>query len=118
MKVFSNRNKIKSKKFGYKEVAQVIKYYKWEIDMRVPAEIYKGIEYIRISSLPMDQKTHLYKSLNRKLIINILKDESLLNDCLQYQHYMAWYENIYKTAVEEKSIEVSAKSPIPTLVFK
>lgn len=88
--------------------------------MRVQSEIYKGIEYIRISSLPIDQKNHIYKSLNHKLIINILKDESLLNDCLQYQHYIIWYENIYKTAVEAKStIEVSAKkSPVLTLAFK
>ncbi|HEV8513834.1 MAG TPA: hypothetical protein VGQ59_11175 [Cyclobacteriaceae bacterium] len=86
--------------------------------MRVPSEIYKGIEYIRISALPADQKDHLYKSLNHKLIINILKDESLLNDCLQYQHYITWYENVYKTTVEGKSIEVSAKSPVLTLAFK
>lgn len=86
--------------------------------MRVPSEIYRGIEYIRISSLPIDQKNHLYKSLNQKLIINILKDESLLNDCLQYQHYITWYENIYKAAPEGKPIEVSAKSPSLTLAFK
>ena len=86
--------------------------------MRVPSEIYKGIEYVRISSLPMDQKAHLHISLNRKLIINILKDESLLIDCLQYQHYLTWYENIYKTAIEGKAIEVPAKSPVFTLAFK
>jgi hypothetical protein len=86
--------------------------------MRVPSEIYKGIEYIRISSLPIDQKNHLHKSLNHKLIINILKEKSLLNDCLQYQHYITWYENIYKTAIEGKSIGVTAKSPALTLAFK
>jgi len=86
--------------------------------MRIASEIYKGIEYIRISSLPTDQKEHLYKSLNHKLIINILKDESLLNDCLQYQHYITWHENIYKSAAEGKSNEVSAKSPILTLAFE
>jgi len=95
------------------------------IDMRVPSESYKGIEYIRISSLPLDQKKDLYKSLNHKLIINILKDDSLLNDCLQYQHYITWYENIYKTGVQEnnrtikeKSIEASSKSPVLTLALK
>ena len=95
------------------------------IDMRVPAESYKGIEYIRISSLPLDQKKDLYKSLNHKLIINILKDDSLLNDCLQYQHYITWYENIYrpevqvnKTANQEKLIEVPSKSPVLTLALK
>ena len=86
--------------------------------MRATSENYKGIEYIRISSLPIDQKKYLYKSLNHKLIINILKDDSLMNDCLQYQHYATWYENIYKTETEGKSIEVSTQSPVLTLAFK
>jgi sensor histidine kinase YesM len=86
--------------------------------MRVLAENFKGIEYIRISSLPDDQKNRLYKSLNHKLIINILKDDSLMNDCLQYQHYITWYENIYKAIMEEKSVEVPTESPVLTLAFK
>jgi hypothetical protein len=86
--------------------------------MRVTSENYKGIEYIRISALPLDQKKHLYKSLNHKLIINILKDNSLMNDCLQYQHYVTWYENIYKTMVQERSVEVSANSSALTLAFE
>jgi hypothetical protein len=86
--------------------------------MRAAAEKYKGIEYVRVSSLPADQKEHLYKSLNHQLIINILKDNSLLNDCLQYQHYITWYENIYKTMTQEKTIEVHANSHVLTLAFK
>lgn len=86
--------------------------------MRATAENYKGIEYIRISSLPAEQKKNIYQSLNHKLIINILKEKSLLNDCLQYQHYITWYENVYKTTVQEKPVEVHAHSPILTLAFK
>jgi len=86
--------------------------------MRVTSENYKGIEYIRISSLPVDQKKYLYNSLNHKLIINILKDNSLMNDCLQYQHYVTWYENIYKTMVQERSVEAPANSSALTLAFK
>jgi hypothetical protein len=86
--------------------------------MKAAAEKYKGIEYIRISSLPANQKEYLYKSLNHKLIINILKDKSLLNDCLQYQHYITWYENIYETMTQEKPVEVRANSPVLTLAYK
>jgi hypothetical protein len=86
--------------------------------MRVTSENYKGIEYIRISSLPVDQKKYLYNSLNHKLIINILKDNSLMNDCLQYQHYVTWYENIYKVMVQERSVEAPANSSALTLAFK
>ena len=88
------------------------------IEMRVPSESYKGIEYIRISALPVDQKKYLYQSLNQRLVINILKDNSVMNDCLQYQHYITWYEKIYKSAIQEKSIAVSSKSPVLTLAFK
>jgi hypothetical protein len=86
--------------------------------MRASSESYKGIEFIRISSLPMDQKNHIYKTVNHKLIINILKDNSLMNDCLQYQHYLTWYENIYKIMVQERSVEVPAHSRMLTLAFK
>jgi len=86
--------------------------------MRATSESYKGIEFIRISSLPIDQKNHIYKTVNHKLIINILKDNSLMNDCLQYQHYLTWYENIYKTMVQERSVEVPAHSRMLTLAFK
>ncbi len=89
------------------------------IDMKVSSENYKGIEYIRISSLPADQKKNIYNSLNHKLIINILKDNFLLNDCLQYQHYITWYENIYKAMAQEKiTAEVPVNSPALTLAFK
>jgi hypothetical protein len=86
--------------------------------MRVTSENYKGIEYVRISSLPVDQKKYIYKSFNHKLIINILKGNSLLDDCLQYQHYTTWYENIYKTMVQERAVNVSENSPVLALAFK
>jgi hypothetical protein len=86
--------------------------------MTISSENYKGIEYVRISSLPLDQKKHLYESFNRKLIINILKGDSLMNDCLQYQHYITWYENIYKATVQERTVKVPTNSPVLTLAFK
>jgi len=86
--------------------------------MKVSSENYKGIEYIRISSLPVDQKKFIYKSLNHRLIINILKENALMNDCLQYQHYITWYENIYKIAAQERNAGVPAHSPVLTLAFK
>lgn len=86
--------------------------------MRATAEKYRGIEYVRISTLPSDQKEHVYKSLNHRLIITILKENTLLNDCLQYQHYVTWYENIYKTMVREKPVEARADVPVLTLAFK
>ena len=64
--------------------------------MKATAENYKGINYVRISSLPKEQSANLQASFNKNLIIKILRDGTLLQDCLQYDHYVAWYENIYK----------------------
>lgn len=77
--------------------------------MRARAENYKGIDYVQISTLPADQRKHIFSSFNRKLIINILKGEALLNDCLQYSHYVTWYENVFLTfkQIEAESAEFS-----------
>jgi len=86
--------------------------------MRATSENYKGIEYIRISTLPVNQRKSIYKSINHKLIINILKDNSMLNDCLQYEHYIMWYENVYKTRAQERLDEVASGAAVLTLAFK
>jgi len=72
--------------------------------VKAVAEDFKGITYVRISSLPEAQRAGLASSFNSNLIIKILKEGIVLHDCLQYDHYLAWYENIYcaKVTVENK----------------
>lgn len=67
--------------------------------MKIPAENYKGIEFIRISMLPDDQKEMIWTSLKRDKIIKILKSDCLLNDCIQVHDYTTWYKENYKTEV-------------------
>jgi len=83
--------------------------------MRARSENYRGIEYVQISSLPVEQQKTIYKSLNHNLIINILRGDALLNDCLQYQHYDAWYENVFKVMVQENLASVRAGSDATAL---
>jgi len=72
--------------------------------MRALAENYKGIEFVRISNLPEDQKQLIRASLKRDKIINILKNDSLLNDCVQARDYEAWYtENYFVKPAESAS---------------
>ncbi|MGE0587239.1 MAG: hypothetical protein AB7O48_01590 [Cyclobacteriaceae bacterium] len=59
--------------------------------MKVPVEIYRGIEYVQISKLPPLQKELISQSLPADQIIKILTDKELLNDCVQYKHYESWY---------------------------
>jgi len=63
--------------------------------MLVASETYKGIKFVRISSLPLEQKNYIHKSINPNTIIKILQGDTLLNDCVQYKHYENWYRNIY-----------------------
>lgn len=61
----------------------------------VRAEEYKGIEYVRISNLPQDQADQIKGSRVIKKI-TILKDETLMRDCISYNEYKSWYENYYQ----------------------
>lgn len=53
-------------------------------------ENFKGIEFIRISSLPEEQKEKIWKSFQSDKIIKIVRDQSLMNDCILYQDYVSW----------------------------
>jgi len=54
-------------------------------------EIYKGIEFIRISKLPQDQRDRILASFPKEKIIKILHDEVILKDCIQYLDYQEWF---------------------------
>lgn len=64
--------------------------------MRVKREIYKGIEYVSLSNLPIDQKEKIATTFDRDKIIKILKDGVLLSDCIQYADYLAWFEEHFQ----------------------
>ena len=53
-------------------------------------EVYKGIEYVRISSLPGDLREKIWRSFQHDKIIKIVKDQALLNDCILYHDFMRW----------------------------
>jgi len=67
--------------------------------MLAEPEHYKGILYVRLSSLPGEQKTKLREAYSRESIIKILKDDSLINDCILYTDYLGWYHQ-YNSSTE------------------
>lgn len=74
--------------------------------MKAQPEIFKGIEYVRISSLPGDQREKIWKSFEHNKIIKILQDQALLNDCILYQDYLKWhgeYQTVQATAQGSQS---------------
>lgn len=77
--------------------------------MRAAAENYKGIEFVRISMLPEDQKRMIWTSLKRDKIIKILKNDCLLNDCVQVNDYEHWYTENY--TIDAASVATSVVQP-------
>ena len=68
-------------------------------------EIYKGIEFIRISKLSTDQRDKIIASFPKDKIIKILRDEVLLSDCIQYHEYQEWASEHYLPIVSTVSIK-------------
>lgn len=87
--------------------------------MRIVAEVYKGIEFIRINNLPVEQKIQITNSEFKHHIIKILKDEIILDDCLQYKDYLKWYDKfqVIRTSAAAKQI-VGAREEQPEVVIK
>ena len=65
-------------------------------NMKAKSKIFKGIEYVQISELPSEQREILSNSFNKNIIIKILVGGKILNDCIQFKDYVAWYENIFE----------------------
>jgi len=90
--------------------------------MKVQSTIYKGIEYIQVSTLPADQREMLLKTINKGLLIKILVEGKLVSNCLQFKDYEDWFEGVYKKP-EMKPAKQAKKqkgdgSAIPIKIFK
>ena len=81
--------------------------------MTAKAENYKGIEFVRISTLPDDQKRMIWTSIRRDKIIKILKSDCLLNDCIQVQDYEAWYFENFQSTTNTKVLSLGRSQREP-----
>ena len=64
--------------------------------MKITSSVYKGIQYVQISTLPAEQRERLLLTINTDLFIKILVDGKILSNCLQFKDYERWFENVYK----------------------
>lgn len=71
--------------------------------MKVNSTVYKGIEFIEISSLPNDQKGSLLETLDPELFIKIMVDGKLIPRCLQFKDYEAWYDSSFNSVSSNES---------------
>lgn len=63
--------------------------------MKVSSSIYKGIQYVQVSTLPAEQRERLLRTINADLFIKILVDGKVIGNCLQFKDYESWFENVY-----------------------
>lgn len=76
---------------------------------RMSAETYKGIEFVRISNLPENERSHLMATIDNAKIIKILKGKELLHDCVQVIDYADWMKDNFN-----KKITLTPDHQIPT----
>lgn len=67
--------------------------------MGLNVEQFRGIQFVRISSMSKDQQEQVWDSFDREKIIKIIKDESLMNDCILFSDYTAWQAGVSKTNI-------------------
>jgi type III secretory pathway lipoprotein EscJ len=58
-------------------------------------EIYRGIEFVRISNLPIEQSERILDSFPKESIIKILNDDVIIKDCIPYRDYQEWFKKFY-----------------------
>jgi hypothetical protein len=66
---------------------------------RMSAEIYKGIEFVRISKLPEEQRNQITRTIDHSKIIKILRGKELLSDCVQVNDYDCWMRDSFMKEV-------------------
>lgn len=63
-------------------------------------EVYKGIEYVRVSKLPREQSTLINATFPKEKIFKILMDdEVIISDCIQYRDYQDWFKKSFQPSV-------------------
>jgi hypothetical protein len=73
-------------------------------------ETYKGIEFIRLSALPEEERVLIHKTIDQTKIIKILRDSELLNDCVQTRDYQEW-----KGATRHEAVSAPATNTVNEL---
>jgi len=90
----------------------------------VKSTIYKGIEFVTVSSLSKEEQELFRKTFKRSLLIKIMIDGAIVHDCIQYRDYVLWHA-IYieqNTSIKQiiadgslESMEVSQHSELEDL---
>ncbi len=79
--------------------------------MKAKARFYRGIEFISVSDLPVDQQL-LLQHMQDPERIKILMDGKILSNCIQYKEYSGWFASVY-----ERSVSTTKANTVTEEVF-
>ena len=66
---------------------------------------YRGIFYVKLDTLPIEQKNQFSNWIPSADLIKLKVEESIIDNCVNYQDYLYWFENFYSLE-ENYSIEI------------
>ncbi len=81
-------------------------------------ENFKGIEFVRISSLPEDIRQKVWNSFQQDKIIKIVKDQDVLTDCILYKDYVFWLDQTQIHSSKPTTQVSTIHEAFSKLVFK
>jgi hypothetical protein len=64
--------------------------------MKIDSKIFKGIQYVEVHQLPVEQSSSIFKTVDQDDFIKIMVDGKILSGCLQYKDYESWYHSVYR----------------------
>lgn len=76
--------------------------------MKHPPKMYRGIEYCVVTDLPSEQQ-ELIKNSGIEFIKILQENGVLIDKCIQYKDYSAWFDKIYSA---QRNTE-EAKQSVP-----
>lgn len=73
---------------------------------------YKGIEYIRLDSLPQQQADSLVKSLSPRSLVKIQMYDEVVDNCVLYEAYEKWHSSYQEESAGQPAVPSSIKSRV------
>lgn len=78
---------------------------------KIAKRSYKGIEYIRLDSVPKQMAGSLVNSLNSRTLVKIQMYDETIEDCVLYEAYENWYAK-YEIEISAQASEVPVKGSV------
>jgi hypothetical protein len=83
--------------------------------MKSKAKFYKGIEFIHVSDLPVDQQLLLQHAREPERI-KILIEGKIVSNCIQYKKYSEWVSTVYATPVAPAKVDSVKQEAVPVKI--